>query len=400
MTYNEFFNSLSKGTKYETGVSFKRLNPLPIDPDACFENEAAFTTYLSGGTAYPTQVICIKEDSGLVYYYLDLDESGNLVKKPFVADADIGINFVNLTSADLNTSKTEFLDKDYILKSNTIYQYSGENLSNDAALKIEALESNCIGNVSFSQPGSFYFIFNTPVSNTDTGTTTFYNCDFNVLLSLYGDTGFYGASLYRSRIGLVANENTIPTTFKFLVVESDLSIDIKAGQSNLSSTNPITIAKAERSKIFISNNYSGQTVKVLFGVGTHDCDIYIKGAVDIDLTNATEASDIRVHNLNHADGAFLLQIGGDTQMDGTQAKVDWAANTVGGFKAEVEYPLYNYKKAKPNAVKLPKVRTFTLVGEAANNTYEETYDSPEVEVTTGKITFYSNLEAQMLVLIY
>ena len=399
MTYNEFFNSLSKGTKYETGVSFKRLNPLPIDPDACFENEAAFTTYLSGGTAYPTQIVCIKEDSGLVYYYLDLDESGNLVKKPFVADTDIGVEFVNLTPADLTASKNEFLDKDYVLKSNTVYQYNGENLGNDVSLKIESLESNCIGNVSFIQPGSFYFIFNTAISNTSTGTTTFYNCDFNVLLSLYGDTGFYGASLYRSKIGLVANENTVPTTFKFSVVESDLSIDIKAGQSNLSSTNPITIEKAEKSKIFVSNN-SGQTIKVSFEAGIHDCDVYLKGSVDVDLSKVNQASDIRVHNLNHEDGAFLLQIGGTSEVSGVQDKIEWVTNATGGFKAEVEYPLYNYGKAKPNTVKLPKVRTFTLVGEATNNTYEETYDSPEVEVTTGKITFYSNLEAQMLVLIY
>ena len=65
----DFFTALSKGAKWDVGVSINRTNPFPLDVYSVFDTEYALNTYIAGKFSYPGQVLAlIKEDETIIYY--------------------------------------------------------------------------------------------------------------------------------------------------------------------------------------------------------------------------------------------------------------------------------------------------------------------------------------------
>lgn len=70
-TINDFFTSLSTGTKWSAGVSFTRLNGLPIDDASVFNGYTALTNYINdaASTAYMGQIVAVI-DGGITTVYV------------------------------------------------------------------------------------------------------------------------------------------------------------------------------------------------------------------------------------------------------------------------------------------------------------------------------------------
>lgn len=66
-----FFDSLSKGAKWDVGVSINRTNPLPLDQYSVFESETALDAYIAGAFSYPGQIVALIKEDETVIYYLD-----------------------------------------------------------------------------------------------------------------------------------------------------------------------------------------------------------------------------------------------------------------------------------------------------------------------------------------
>ncbi len=53
----DFFSALTKGAKWDVGVSINRTNPLPLDQYSVFESETKLDEYIGGAFAYPGQIV-------------------------------------------------------------------------------------------------------------------------------------------------------------------------------------------------------------------------------------------------------------------------------------------------------------------------------------------------------
>ena len=73
-----FFDSLTKGAKWDVGVSINRTNPLPLDQYSVFKTEAELDTYIGGAFSYPGQIVALVGETETVIYYLaeKADHSG------------------------------------------------------------------------------------------------------------------------------------------------------------------------------------------------------------------------------------------------------------------------------------------------------------------------------------
>lgn len=71
----EFFTALSKGAKWDVGVSINRTNPLPLDVYSVFDTEDALNAYVSGKFSYPGQVLALIKADETIIYYLDQNKA-------------------------------------------------------------------------------------------------------------------------------------------------------------------------------------------------------------------------------------------------------------------------------------------------------------------------------------
>lgn len=78
MTYQEFFNKLSKGERWDIGVSINRSNALPLDASLVFKSKTDLDNYAKGNppagylsNAYPGQIVAVVEEDKTVVYYID-----------------------------------------------------------------------------------------------------------------------------------------------------------------------------------------------------------------------------------------------------------------------------------------------------------------------------------------
>lgn len=74
----------------------------------------------------------------------------------------------------------------------------------------------------------------------------------------------------------------------------------------------------------------------------------------------------------------------------TIAKTDWVTNSAGGYK-------FSISAATHGKGLYPMVKTYTHA--ASTDSWEETYDSPEFNSTTGNVVIYSNVNDPLLVVI-
>lgn len=65
-----FFDSLTKGAKWDVGVSINRTNPLPLDQYSVFKTETELDTYIGGAFSYPGQIVALVGETETVIYYL------------------------------------------------------------------------------------------------------------------------------------------------------------------------------------------------------------------------------------------------------------------------------------------------------------------------------------------
>ena len=65
-----FFDSLTKGAKWDVGVSINRTNPLPLDQYSVFKTEAELDTYIGGAFSYPGQIVALVGETETIIYYL------------------------------------------------------------------------------------------------------------------------------------------------------------------------------------------------------------------------------------------------------------------------------------------------------------------------------------------
>lgn len=75
---DSFFDSLTKGAKWDVGVSINRTNPLPLDQYSVFKTETELDNYIKGAFSYPGQIVALVGESETVIYYLaeKADHSG------------------------------------------------------------------------------------------------------------------------------------------------------------------------------------------------------------------------------------------------------------------------------------------------------------------------------------
>ena len=71
----EFFTALTKGAKWDVGVSINRTNPLPLDVYSVFNTEDALNAYVSGKFSYPGQVLALIKEDETIIYYLDQNKT-------------------------------------------------------------------------------------------------------------------------------------------------------------------------------------------------------------------------------------------------------------------------------------------------------------------------------------
>lgn len=106
---DDFFDSLSKGAKWDVGVSINRTNPLPLDQYSVFETEEALDNYIEGAFAYPGQVLAVAGESETVIYYLTQNADGTGLTKeevgsmPAVDNKSIKIKIDETTGEEILT---------------------------------------------------------------------------------------------------------------------------------------------------------------------------------------------------------------------------------------------------------------------------------------------------------
>ena len=87
-----FFDSLTKGAKWDVGVSINRTNPLPLDQYSVFKSETDLDAYIAGAFAYPGQILAVVSENETVIYYLDQNKIKQEVgSMPGVDDKSIKI---------------------------------------------------------------------------------------------------------------------------------------------------------------------------------------------------------------------------------------------------------------------------------------------------------------------
>lgn len=68
---DDFFTALSKGAKWDVGVSIARTNPLPLDANSVFKSFADLETYCGGVLAYVGQPVAVVGENETTLYVLD-----------------------------------------------------------------------------------------------------------------------------------------------------------------------------------------------------------------------------------------------------------------------------------------------------------------------------------------
>jgi hypothetical protein len=76
----DFFDRLTKGSRWDVGVSIKRTNPLPLDDKSVFSSYTELEKYLESTDdaptlAYPGQVVTVVEADNVVLYVLNAELS-------------------------------------------------------------------------------------------------------------------------------------------------------------------------------------------------------------------------------------------------------------------------------------------------------------------------------------
>lgn len=78
MTKTDFFDKLSKGARWDVGVSIARGNPLPLDANSVFASVEAAEAYIAGVLAYPGQFITVVGENETTAYVIVTDAAGKL----------------------------------------------------------------------------------------------------------------------------------------------------------------------------------------------------------------------------------------------------------------------------------------------------------------------------------
>ena len=82
----DFFTALSKGAKWDVGVSIARTNPLPLDANSVFKSYSDLETYCGGVLAYVGQPVAVVEETGTTLYVLDQNKVPQPVGKATEGD--------------------------------------------------------------------------------------------------------------------------------------------------------------------------------------------------------------------------------------------------------------------------------------------------------------------------
>lgn len=146
-----------------------------------------------------------------------------------------------------------------------------------------------------------------------------------------------------------------------------------------------TLAAGKQNKITVSSSQpSGSTGDIWF--------------------NATPSSDENF-TINYYDGSAwrtlkpspanpsLFLVGSGTAITGA-TKLSWSGSA-GNYSCSIAFAAHGKGYNRALAKYFPKVRTFNVSG----NNWEETYDSPIFDITTGTVTVYSNSNADLYVMI-
>ena len=78
MTKTDFFDKLSKGARWDVGVSIARGNPLPLDANSVFASLEDANTYINGVLAYPGQFVAVVGEGETTAYVIVTDATGKL----------------------------------------------------------------------------------------------------------------------------------------------------------------------------------------------------------------------------------------------------------------------------------------------------------------------------------
>ena len=109
MTKTDFFDKLSKGARWDVGVSIARGNPLPLDANSVFKSIEDANAYIAGVLAYPGQYITVVGENETIAYVIVTDAEGKLSLRELATQTATGdvINDVKALSEKVGTLETD-----------------------------------------------------------------------------------------------------------------------------------------------------------------------------------------------------------------------------------------------------------------------------------------------------
>lgn len=109
MTKTDFFDKLSKGARWDVGVSIARGNPLPLDANSVFKSIEDANAYIAGVLAYPGQYITVVGENETVAYVIVTDAKGKLSLRELATQTATGdvVNDVKALSEKVGTLETD-----------------------------------------------------------------------------------------------------------------------------------------------------------------------------------------------------------------------------------------------------------------------------------------------------
>lgn len=112
MTKTDFFDKLSKGARWDVGVSIARGNPLPLDANSVFASVEAAEAYIAGVLAYPGQYITVVGENETTAYVIVTDAAGKLSLRELATQTATGdvVADVLALSGKVGTLETDVAD--------------------------------------------------------------------------------------------------------------------------------------------------------------------------------------------------------------------------------------------------------------------------------------------------
>lgn len=410
MSYSDFFTFLEASAKSDAGGPIRRTNPLPIDSTSVIKS-SELSSYLSGATVYPGQVISVyDEDANKISFFgISLNSDGefetrplgggsdlNSVQKIVMSNDDTGDDsiktcaFKNALSSDSRLDKSNKLsylesDASYIL--DPIWK---EDSQYSNVLKISLENGKVYHNITFPKDVAISPVF-------EQGSTFSFR-DSNLTFLLLGPSGeeekhgWSNIDTFRSNVFFIPSQSNLVSNFWDNTRHVHRMSKVVYDYGTPTNTIQNGVLEIYESEIHIYGGSGDFYPKpVLSGQSGQSGKIYLHGISAIEIPEEIEAAiEIIVCPENNNPNAIIgyshqkgIKISGRStkykiEIDSTKWKEDIEND---GYKYEI---LESEHKLFTLGDWFPSIKTYSYLEDS--KTWEEVYDSPEINLTTGTIT--------------